>query len=194
MNEIKQKQVLFFRKGKNYYYKYGEKISKVDAWTINLLKESLTLPYNVGFIGYSRAQIGRIISYLYEDGVKVQGNKIDDRQKNHALHFIISFSEMKYTIDVFRIPYVSNFYGRSNNINPFTIINLNGKQILLEVTKDYAKKNKGDYYFLADELTDEEKNFFDSCYVKLEYDFLYRMQSEKKQIGSSKVFKRIKKR
>ena len=70
MNEIKQKQVLFFRKGKNYYYKYGEKISKVDAWTINLLKESLTLPYNVGFIGYSRAQIGRIISYLYEDGEK----------------------------------------------------------------------------------------------------------------------------
>ena len=68
MNEIKQKQVLFFRKGKNYYYKYGEKISKVDAWTINLLKESLTLPYNVEFIGYSRAQIGRIISYLYEDG------------------------------------------------------------------------------------------------------------------------------
>lgn len=193
MSEIEQKQVLFFRRGKSHYYKHKENISELNAMTINLLKESLTLPYKVEFIGLSRAEVGRIISDLYDTGVEVKGNKIDDGP-NHALHFIITFSEKKNTMDAIKIPYISNFYGRTNNINPYTIVNLNGKIILLEVTKDYAKQNEGDYYFLADELTDQEKNFFDSCYTKLEYDYLYKMQNEQKQISSAKVFKRTRKK
>ena len=39
-------------------------------------------------------------------------------------------------------------------------IELNGKRILMEVTKDYAKKNEGVYYYLANDLTDEEKLLF----------------------------------
>jgi len=188
-------QVLFFRKGKSHYYKYKENISEVDSWTINLLKNDLILPYKVEFVGYSQAEIGKVISDLYDMGVDIKGEKVDDRQR-HALHFIVTFSEKKNIIDAFKIPYISNFYGRTNNINPYTIVDLNGKRVLLEVTKDYAKKNEGNYYFLADDLTDQERTFFDNCYIKLEYDLLYKLQryDELLQISSAKVFKRTKKR
>jgi len=195
MEKNEQKKVLFFRKGKSHYYKYKENISEVDSWTINLLKNDLILPYKVEFVGYSQAEIGKVISDLYDMGVDIKGEKVDDRQR-HALHFIVTFSEKKNIIDAFKIPYISNFYGRTNNINPYTIVDLNGKRVLLEVTKDYAKKNEGNYYFLADDLTDQERTFFDNCYIKLEYDLLYKLQryDELLQISSAKVFKRTKKR
>jgi len=189
MDEVKQKQVLFFRKGKSYYYKYEGNVTEVDAWTINLLKESLTLPYKVEFVACSRAEIDRIVSDLYDAGVEVS-----DTTPNHALNYIVTFSEKKNTIIAIRIPYISNFYGRTNNINPYTIIELNGKRFLLEVTKDYAKQNEGTYYFLADDLTEQERTFFDAFYTKLEYDYLYKMHDASLQISESKVFKRTKKK
>lgn len=94
ITETEQKEVLFFRKEKNHYYKYGENIFKVDKWSINLLKNALTLPYNVKFIGYSRVKIGRILLNLYENGMKVQINKADDILHNHK-GVVISFSEQK---------------------------------------------------------------------------------------------------
>ena len=193
MDKIEQKQVVFFRKGKSHYYKYDERVSEVNAWTINLLKESLTLPYKIEFVGCSRAEIGKIISDLYDIGVEVKV-EIGDITPNHALHYIVTFSEKKNTIVAIRIPYISNFYGRTNNINPYTIIELNGKKVLLEVTKDYAKQNEGTYYFLADDLTEQERTFFDAFYTKLEYDYLYKLHDETLQISSSKVFKRMKKK
>ena len=193
MDKIEQKQVVFFRKGKSHYYKYDERVSEVNAWTINLLKESLTLPYKIEFVGCSRAEIGRIVSELYDIGVEVKG-EIGDITPNHALHYIVTFSEKKNTIVAIRIPYISNFYGRTNNISPYTIIELNGKKVLLEVTKDYAKQNEGTYYFLADDLTEQERTSFDAFYIKLEYDYLYKLHDETLQISSSKVFKRMKKK
>ena len=193
MDKIEQKQVIFFRKGKSHYYKYDEKVSEVNAWTINLLKESLTLPYKVEFVECSRAEIGKIVSDLYDTGVEVKG-EIGDITPNHALHYIITFSEKTNTIEAIRIPYISNFYGRTNNINPYTIIELNGKKVLLEVTKDYAKQNEGTYYFLVDDLTEQERTFFDAFYTKLEYDYLYKLHDETQRISSSKVFKRTKKK
>lgn len=193
MDKIEQKQVVFFRKGISRYYKYDERVSEVNAWTINLLKESLTLPYKIEFVGYSRAEIGKIISDLYDIGVEVKVEK-GDITPNHALHYIVTFSEKKNTIVAIRIPYISNFYGRTNNINPYTIIELNDKKVLLEVTKDYAKQNEGTYYFLADDLTEQERISFDAFYTKLEYDYLYKLHDETLQISSSKVFKRMKKK
>jgi len=163
MDKIEQKQVIFFRKGKSHYYKYDEKVSEVNAWTINLLKESLTLPYKIEFVGCSRAAIGKIISDLYDTGVEVKG-EIGVTSPNHALHYIVTFSEKKNIIAAIRIPYTGNIYGRANNINLYTIIELNDKKILLEVTKDYAKQNGETYYFLADDLTEQERTFF-CCFL-----------------------------
>lgn len=187
MDKEEQKKVLFFRKENKHYYKHGESVSEVNTLTINLLKKSLTLPYKVEFVGLPRAQIARIISNLRDTGVEVKG-KIGDATPNHALHYIITFSEKKNTIEVIRIPYISNFYGRSNNINPYTIIDLNGKKVLLEVTKDYAKQNDGIYYFLVDDLTDQERVAFDAFYTKLEYDYLYKMYDGPSQNSKQKIF------
>ena len=127
------------------------------------MKESLTLPYKIEFVGCSRAAIGKIISDLYDTGVEVKG-EIGVTSPNHALHYIVTFSEKKNIIAAIRIPYTGNIYGRANNINLYTIIELNDKKILLEVTKDYAKQNGETYYFLADDLTEQERTFF-CCFL-----------------------------
>lgn len=61
----------------------------------------------------------------------------------------------------------------------------------MEVTKDYAKQNKGNYYFMVSDLTEQERTFFDSCYTKLEYDYLYKMHNEPLQISKGKALKKL---
>lgn len=94
MSKPEEKQVLFFRKGKNLYYKYQDHISEVNYWSINSLKENLTLPYKVEFIGCSRAQTGKIVSDLYDAGEEVKFEKVNARA-NHAIHFIVEVSEKR---------------------------------------------------------------------------------------------------
>lgn len=185
MNDVEQNSVLFFRSGKKYYYNYQGDEREVNAITFNKLKEKLILPYKVDFIGFSRAQVGRVVSSLYEKNMNINIKKINDRT-NHATHFIVTFYERKNVVEAFKIPYINNLYGRVNDINPYTIIDLNRKKILLEVTKDFVKNNDGDYYFLASDLTIDEQTFFDNCYTEIEYDFLYNINNARKKTYSRK--------
>ena len=84
---------------------------------------------------------------------------------------------MKNKIETFKIPYVRNLEGRVNNINPYAIINLHNKDVLLEVPKEYAiaNFNNQNYYFLASDLSNTERSFFNDSYTILEYDYLYRL-------------------
>ena len=54
---------------------------------------------------------------------------------------------------------------------------INQKNILMEVTKDYFKKNKGEYYFLAKDLTEKEKIAFDNYNRKIECDYIYNLSN-----------------
>ncbi len=189
MNEIEEAEVVFFKRGKRNYFKYRGKISEIRPWTINHLKESLCLPYTVEFIGYSPLSLNSIISYLYDKGIDIKESNYNNDQ-----HYIYNFLEKKNTVDAIRIPYIGNIYERKNNISPYTIIELNDKKLLIEVTKDYAKLHDGVYYFLLSDLTEQEKIFWDEYYIKLEYDYLYKIDEETPQINNSKVFKRTRKK
>lgn len=189
MDNNEQRNVLFFRRGKQIYFKFEDCIKEVVPWTIHNLKNMIVLPFKVEFIGCSRAEVDRIITDLYDNGVEVSADKIDSKP-GKGLHFIVTFSEKKNRIDTYKVPNINCLYGRTNNNNPYIIINLNDKKILLEVTKDYAKKNEGDYYFLADDLTIQEREFFASSYNKMEFDFIYRLQEDSLHINNSKVLKK----
>ena len=56
--------VIFFRKGKSYYFKFRGKIYKLDYKNIEVLKSHLIYPVKIRFCGFSRAQVGRVLSDL----------------------------------------------------------------------------------------------------------------------------------
>ncbi len=191
MIDLGQDYILFYKNAKKrWFFKYKGNKLEVDDWTINHLKLELTLPYKIRFVGYTKNEICKIVSDLYEPGVDINASRIKNEKFNRTLDYMITFSKKKNVVNAVKIPYNCNLYGRTNDINPYTIVNLNGKRVLLEVTKDYAKHNNGDYYFLAKYLTSEEIKFFSDCYQELEYDYLYRIPQEEKHISRSRVFKK----
>ena len=70
--------------------------------------------------------------------------------------------------------------------------NLLYKTILLEVTKDWVENSEIDYYFLADDLTENEKEFFDSCYEQIRCDFIYNLNNSLEKSYQKKLGSRIK--
>lgn len=179
--------VLFFRSGKSYYYTFNGKTYEVNAITVNKLKEILSVPFKVQFSGLSRAQIGRVIGDLLDSTIDVKIKMINDKT-NNILKFEASFIRQKKYIDTYKVPNVSSLYSRTTNCNPYLYTDINSKKVLIEVPKDYVKDNKGDYYFLSCYLDIAEREFFDSQYAKLEYDYIYKIEkdlSDKKTIKKS---------
>ena len=92
MNRITNRILFFYRNGIA-YYKYQENIKKIDTDTIWVLKNKLELPYGAEFIGFSRAEIGRIISGLCDEQMDYIEEDIPD--KHGLLHFRVIFSKKK---------------------------------------------------------------------------------------------------
>lgn len=179
--------VLFFRSGKSYYYKFNGKTYEVNAITINKLKEKLSIPFKVQFSGLSRAQIGRVIGDLLDSTIDVKIKKINAKT-NNLLKFEALFIRQKKYIETYKVSNISSLYSRKTNCNPYLYTDINSKKVLIEVPKDYAKDNVGDYYFLSCDLDIAEREFFDSQYAKLEYDYIYKLEkdlSDKKTIQKS---------
>lgn len=179
--------VVFFRSGKSYYYKFNGETYEVNAITINKLKEKLSVPFKVQFSGLSRAQIGRVIGDLLDSTIDVKIKMINDKT-NNMLKFEALFIRQKKYIGTYKVPNVSSLYSRTTNCNPYLYTDMNSKKVLIEVPKDYVKDNKGDYYFLSCDLDIAEREFFDSQYAKLEYDYIYKIEkdlSNKKTIQKS---------
>lgn len=178
--------VLFFRSGKSYYYNFNGYTHEVNAITINKLKEKLILPFNVLFSGLSRAQIGRIIGSLLDNTTNVEIKKINDK-KNNILRFEAIFTRQIKYIDTYKVPNVSSLYSRTTNCNPFLYTNINSNKVLIEVPKDYAKDNIENCYFLSCDLDSPEKQFFDSQYTELEYDYIYKLE---KNFNTKKIIQK----
>lgn len=179
--------VLFFRSGKSYYYTFNGKAYEVNAITVNKLKEVLSVPFKVQFSGLSIAQIGRVIGDLLDSTIDVKIKMINDKT-NNMLKFEALFIRQKKYIDTYKVPNVSSLYSRTTNCNPYLYTVMNSKKVLIEVPKDYVKDNAGDYYFLSCDLDIAEREFFDSQYAKLEYDYIYKIEkdlSNKKTIQKS---------
>lgn len=153
------KPVLFFRNGKSYYYKFNGKTCEVNAITINKLKENLSIPFKVQFSGLSRAQTTRIIVALLDNTMDVKIKKINT-EISDLLKFEATFIRQKKYVEVYKVPNVSSLYSRTTNCNPFLYTNINSRKVLIEVPKDHAKDNNGDYYFLSCDLDISEREFF----------------------------------
>ena len=102
------------------------------------------------------------------------------------------FFEKKRIIDVYQMPNLNCLYGRCKNCNPYILTNISNKSILLEVTKDYIKTNGGKYYFLSSDLTQSEKDFFDSCYMQVNCDFVYKLNNDIEIQKSKKLYRKNK--
>lgn len=168
--------VVFFRHGKSYYFKYNdEACEEIKLYTLNKLREHLNIPFKVKFIGMSKAQVGRVIGTLLDNTMDVSIKKINS-EKDNLLLYEASFFHLKKTIDVYKVLNESCLYGRISDCNPFLYIEMDDKKVLIEITKTYAKNNIENCYFIAEDLSKLEQTFFDSCYTKLECDYIYRME------------------
>lgn len=187
------KSVLFYRSGKSYYYNFNGKTYEVNAITINKLKEKLSVPFKVQFSGLSRAQIGRVIGDLLDSTIDVKIKKIN-AETNNLLKYEAIFIRQKKYVEVYKVPNVSSLYSRSTNCNPFLYTSIKSKKVLIEVTKEHAKDNKGDYYFLSCDLDLSEKEFFCSLYDKLECDYVYKLENNlsDKKINQKRLRKNFK--
>lgn len=166
-------KLLFYRSGKSYYFRFDSRTYEVNLISINKLKEQLTLPYKVDFSGLSRVQVQKIVGILLDGNISYGINKIDTWA--NILRYEAIFYQSKRVVDAYKIPNISSLYGRSCNCNPYLLNNIGSSIVLMEVTKDYPKNNDGEYYFLGAELSHQEREFFDECYVKLECDYVYNL-------------------
>lgn len=183
----KNETVLFYRQGKKYYYKYHGQTSELNSITINKLKEKLPLPFKVKFYGLSRAQTGKIVGDLLQSMMHVELKKVST-SNSQALQYEATFTKKEQLVSVYKVPNISALYTRSNNCNPFIYTEVNGQKVLMEVTKDYAKNNPNDYYFLGSELTNEECTFFEILEQDLVCDYIYKLSET-----NNKVKRKIKK-
>lgn len=183
-------KVLFYRKGKNYYFKFNNKKYECSSTNINKLKEQLLLPYKISFYGMSRSQLGRVLSNLLDNTIDVKFQR-ERNENDNILRFEAIFFEKKRVIEVYKMSNSSCLYGRSKNCNPYILTSMSNKVILLEVPKDYIKTNEVEYYFLSSDLTEKEKEFFESCYTQINCDFVYNLNNDL-EIENQKKLCRIK--
>ena len=92
MNNIETIQAVFFKKGHTYLCKYGDITFNVSKDNIILLRQSLKIPYNIEFIGYSHAQVVGILIDLFSDDIHISIKKGVVGSK-HLPRFIVSFKE-----------------------------------------------------------------------------------------------------
>lgn len=181
-------RVMFYKIERKMFFKYQGINYRANPINISKLKEKIFLPFCIDFIDCSNEDIKKIVSNFCDIGIEVKIEKVKD-VFYHGKHFIASFYEKKNYIDAYKIPNMI-YYAKSKHIRPYILIELNGKRILMEVTKDYAKKNEGVYYFLAKDLTDEEKLLFNKYDVYLEYDLLYKIDEEEQHKYKQHVLKK----
>lgn len=168
---------LFFRCGKSYYYTYKGETYEINKISINKLKEKLTVPFKFRFLALSRAQIEKIVYSFLDKDTDVVYDKII---KHSVLMLEATFIHEKRYVDVYKVSDIGSLFDSANKwYNPFLYKTIDdSSKILIEVTKDYAKNNEGDYYFLSSDLDEVEREFFDSQYVKLECDYVYRIERD----------------
>jgi len=166
------KNLLVFYKynGKDYYRCNGEE-GIFNNHCIDDFKEKLLLPIEIYFVGYSKNYVFNFLSKFVDNTTDISLLLTSKERKT----YIANLKEKEKTIGVISIPYKCNMYGRVNNNNPYKYTQIDGKNILLEVTKDYAKSNDGNYYFIANELSSYEQKFFSDCYQELKVDYLYKL-------------------
>ena len=119
-NNLNLYNVIFYRKGKEYYFIYQNKEYEVNSIHMDKLKQLLKLPFIVKFYALSKAQIQRTIRDLIDDEIDFKIYKIN-KENSKVLEYAASFFEKKKTIDVYKVSNINMLYGRFNNVNPYML-------------------------------------------------------------------------
>ncbi len=82
-------RILFFRYHTKHYYMYNNEIKKLNLFNLLNTKKELTLPYKIEFIGYSRAEVGKVCSTFkdYDIATAVVRVSQPTQGKTNPLHF-----------------------------------------------------------------------------------------------------------
>lgn len=171
--------VIFYRKGKNYYFIYKNNEFEVNSENMDKLNSLLKLPFIVKFYGLSKAQVGRTIRDLISEEVDFKLYKIR-KENSKVKEYAASFYENKNTlIEVYKAPNKQVLVSRVSKSNPYMLTKFNNENVLMEVPKDYINKNNGEFYFLPEDLTDSEKIAFKECLTKIECEYVYNFSNYK---------------
>ena len=185
--------VIFYRKGKDHYFIYNNNEFEVNQENIDKLSSLLKLPYIVKFYGLSKGQIGRTIRDLLNTEVDFKLYRVK-KDNSKVKEYAASFYENKNTlVEVYKVPNSQVLLSRTSKTNPYMLTKFNNENVLMEVPKDYFRKNNGDYYFLPEDLTDTEKIVFKDCHTKIECEYVYNFSDYKygkKKKNKQKVKKR----
>ena len=83
------------------------------------------------------------------------------------------FSKIKHIVPAYKVPSKTCLEGRQEITKPYVLRTIGEQKILMEVTKDYIRNSEEQFYFLYSELSEKERNFFESVYTKIECDYVY---------------------
>lgn len=189
-NENVEVLATFFKCKGKYYLICDNKTEEIKNYTINKLKEKLDLPFKVQFMDLSKNEIRNIICSLLDNNIDVSINKFYDKRDLKVKYEALFYSKIK-CVQVYKVNSKGSIFRIKNNCNPYLYTELNGKKVLIEVSKDYAKNNLDNVYFLADDLTVVEKVTYDMLYNVIECDCIYKMDRE--EVNNKEKGKIIKK-
>ena len=171
--------VIFYRKGKSYYFIYKNHEYAVNSENIDKLNSLLKLPFIVKFYGLSKAQMSRTIRDLLSDKVEFKLYRVK-KENSNIKEYAVSFYENKNTlVEVYKVPNKQVLVSRASKTNPYILTKFNNENVLMEVSKDYIKINSGDFYFLPEDLTDCEKIAFKEYLTKIECEYVYNFSDYK---------------
>lgn len=110
-----KEKLLFFRKGKSYYYIFDNQQYLCNSQNIRNLKEKLILPSKIVFKGLSRAQVGRVIGSLLDNSTDFVFSKVNKDSDN-----ILKLEVIIYQVS--KINELNNQLNQQDNINKILIL------------------------------------------------------------------------
>lgn len=163
------KKVKIFRNGKQYYYTYENDTEEITGITLNKLQTKLTLPFEIVFNNMSLAQRQKIIGTFMTNCMNIQYGLTEfDEHK-------VTFTKRRYRVHAYCMPSKINTEGRSEGCRPYVLRTIGEDKILMEVTRDYVLSHDEPYYYLHQDMTENERNFFSPVYRVLEVDYVYQL-------------------
>ena len=87
--------VKFIHFGKDICFCYKEKIYKCNYNNVLALKDILSIPYKIEFIGISRANIGRILSTLCNNDNEIYYYRVNNTKNNFFKFHVIVTDKQK---------------------------------------------------------------------------------------------------
>lgn len=171
-------KVKIYRDGKRYFYTYKNETKELSEISLNKLQNTLTLPFEIIFSNISLAQRQKIMGRFVVNGINYKISITENEE------YKVTYTRPKQVVHAYYIPSKINLEGRSEKCKPYILTTLGENKILIEVTKEYIQTSNEPYYFIYEELSEAEREFFSPVYRRIECDYVYKLayQEEKNPV------------